>query len=151
MKKIYRYSVILICTLLACLFITACNSKSNEDYDKLSNEYANLLEEKNNFEKISDWLELYNSIKLDKSFNEISALFDFEYATVSYGIDFNEDGSQYTMNAYAWKNNELFDVYHKDENQILVVFLDNVAIYKQYGNQVLVFDNGTVRFPAPKG
>jgi len=52
MKKIYRYSVISICALLACLFMTACNSISKEDYDNLNNEYNNLLEEKRELEKI---------------------------------------------------------------------------------------------------
>ena len=55
------------------------------------------------------------------------------------------------MEAYTWKNKDLFDIYHTAENQIVVVFNNGVSIYKQYGEQGFVFDyGGTVCFPSPK-
>ncbi len=151
MKKIYRYSVISICALLACLFMTACNSISKEDYDNLNNEYNNLLEEKRELEKISNWLELYKSIELNATFNKISAMCQ-DYTMVHHGggTGFLDDGSAYSMDVCAWENRNLFDRYHTEENQIVIVFLDNVAIFKEYGWQNLILDDGTVRFPAHK-
>ncbi len=151
MKKIYRYIVILICALFTCLFMTACSSIPKEDYDKLNNDYNILLEEKRELKKVSDWLELYRSIKLGATFNEISAMCqDYPMVSHGWGTGFSDDGSTYIMASYAWENRDLFDMYHTEENQIVIVFLDNVAIFKEYGWQNCVLDNGTVRFPAHK-
>lgn len=150
MKKLFGYSAILICALFVCMSMSACNRISKEDYDKLNGEYNNLLEETRELKKVSDWLELYRSIELGQTFNEISALCE-EYVLVFHGggKGILEDGSTYSMTMYAWENRDLFDSYHTKENQIVIVFLDDVAIFKEYGYQNCVLDNGTVRFPAP--
>lgn len=151
MKKIYKYCVVIFCVLFACLSMTACdNSISKDDYEKLTNEYNELFEEKEELKKISEWIEIYRLIEIGKHFNEISAMFDFEYANQS-GSTYpsSDDNETNVMRAYIWKNNDVFDIYHTAENQIVVVFLNDVSIYKQYGNQQMVFDYGTVRFPFP--
>ena len=151
MKKVTGIALFVVCVLFACLSMTACKSISKEDYDKLSNEYKTLSEEKRELERIADWLELYNSIEIGQSFSEIRAMFDFEYSSYSGGTYTSSDDSEtHVMRAYTWENKYVFDMYHREENQIVVVFLDDVSIYKQYGNQQLVLDCGTVCFPAPK-
>ena len=124
--------------------MTACHTK--DDYNKLNEQYTELLEEKNNLEKISSWFDLYNSIEMGKTYNQISELFDFDYARYNKVSGVNA----HTMEAYKWKNKKLFDDYDLEENQIVVVFCDGVSMYKQYGdvNFILDSNNGTVVFPA---
>ncbi len=151
MKKIFRYGVLFLCVLFMCVFLTSCNSIPKEDYDKLNDEYDALLEEKQELEKVSNWLELYRSIDLGKTFDEISAMCkDYPMVNHGWGQGFLDDGSAYRMDVFAWENRDSFDMYHTKENQIVIVFLDGVAIFKEYGWQNCILDNGTVRFPAHK-
>ena len=138
-------TLIAVCAIALCALFCACGGVSKQDYDKLNSQYNEVLQEKENLEKISNWLDLYKSIEMDKSFEEVYEKFGFLYATRD--MSYVEDG--YTMTAYTWRNDELFDYAHTAENQIVVVFRDNKAIYKQYGNAAFVLNNydGTVYFP----
>ena len=147
MKKVICIVLLIICALSACLAMAACNGISKKDYDKLNSEYNLLLEEKNELEQISKWIDLYNSIELKKSFNEIAAMFSFEYAFCNGFEGVYSDGTKFEMLAYIWQNKDVFDMHHFEENQIVIVLLDGVVIYKQYGNQQFYFDSGTVRLP----
>ena len=150
MKKIFSIVMLVVCVVFACMFVTACDNISKEEYEKLNNEYNELLEEKQELEKVSDWIKLYNSIKKGKSFNEIRAMFDFEYSSYSGGsYKSSDDGETHVMRAYVWTNRYVFDVGHIGKNQIVVVFLDDVSICKLYGDQPIVLDCGTVRFYTP--
>lgn len=136
------------CVIALCaLSLTACSGK---EYDKLNRQYNEVLVERASLKKTLEWLELYNSVKTGKSFEEISALFAFGYATRDYVKQYSDDGGYCEMDAYTWHNRDAFDYLHVNENQIVVVFLDNVSIYKQYGDQMLVLDDGKVVFPSPK-
>ena len=151
MKKLRSVILLVCCVLFLCVGMTACDRISKEEYDKLNNEYNDLLEEKQKLEKVSDWIELYNSIEKGKSFNEIRAMFDFEYSSYSGGsYKSSDDGETHVMRAYIWTNRYVFDVGHIGKNQIVVVFLDDVSICKLYGNQQIVLDCGTVRFYTPQ-
>lgn len=149
MKKVKSIILSVLFCVFACLCMTSCGNVSKEDYDNLNNRYNEALQEKNRLEKNSNWLDLYKSIKMDKSFNEISAMFDFEYATHDGCQGVSDDGSTYVMDVYTWKNADLFDIYNAAENQIVVVFLDDASIFKQYGNLRFVLDDKNVRFPSP--
>lgn len=146
MKRALRIALVIF-ALFACLLTTACGNVSQEDYDKLNNQYAETLKEKEKLEKVSEWLELYKSIEIGKSVNEIYETFGFEYSLrTEYESEYS-DGTRYKIASYTWENSNLFDMNNTAENQIVVVFLDGVAIYKQYGNQRFIFHDGTVHFP----
>ena len=151
MKSLKLIVASVVLAIFACLSATACNNVSKDVYDDLNARYNQAIEEKDELEKISKWLELYNSIEIGKSFTEISEMFDFKWARRD-GVTYSyEDGSTDEMEAYTWKNKDLFDIYHTAENQIVVVFNNGVSIYKQYGKQGFAFDyGGTVSFPSPK-
>ena len=150
MKKKISIVMLVVCVCFACMFVTACDNISKEEYEKLNNEYNELLEEKRELEKLSDWLELYRSIKIGQTFQEISSMC-WGYPMVYHGggKGVSADGSTFSMDVYAWENRDLFDMYHTQKNQIVVFLLDDVCIFKEYGFVNGVLDNGSVRFPAP--
>ena len=150
MKKIFSIVMLVVCVFFACMFVTACDNISKEEYDKLNNEYNDLLEEKRELEKLSDWLELYRSIKIGQTFQEISAMCrDYPMGYHGGGKGIREDGSTFSMDMYGWENRDLFDMYQAPKNEIVIFLLDDVCIFKEYGYVNAVLDNGSVRFPAP--
>ncbi len=143
MKKFLKALTLVLCALSAGIFVSACNGKASADYDNLKSQYDSVANENEENKAKLSWLNTYNSIEMGSTYAEVKALIGFDYLSYSGGEGTHE------MFSYEWNNEELFGYAYEGENQITVVFCDGVAIYKQYGDDMLMIldsDNGTVFF-----